>query len=110
VTDIIQLPGNLIGRSDRDRLESFGGHTIAHGRATRWRWGRDADGDEVFEIYRGGRDEELVARITRDRVHDVFCVHEVPYGRYIRGTLEHVLAELDGYLARLHHGGPGPAA
>jgi hypothetical protein len=110
VSDIIHLPGNIIGREDRDRLESFGGHTIARGRATRWRWDKDADGDEVFEIYRGGKDEVLVVRISRDRERDAFWARDILGGSVVSGTLEHVLAKLEVHLARLHGEEPDPAA
>ena len=50
MTEIIKLPENFIGKEDREKMESFGGHEISHGRATRWHWGEDADGDDVFEI------------------------------------------------------------
>ncbi len=72
MSEIIQLPGNLIGKEDREKLESFAGHTIAHGRATRWHWGTDAHGNDVLEIYRGGAEEQLAARLGRDRQRDAF--------------------------------------
>ena len=110
MTKIIRLPDNIISKSDRDRLEGFGGQAIRIGRITRWRWHEVEGGDTVFEIYRGGKDEELVARIKRDRERDLFCVHEVIGGRTAAGALEYVLTVLDAYLARLHRWGPGPAA
>lgn len=110
MSKVIQLPDNPIGRADRDRLESFGGHCIALGRATRWHWGQDAEGDPVFEIYRGGANAQLVASISRDRARDVFRVQDDMGGRHASGGLEYVLAVLDAYLARLHRGDPGPAA
>jgi len=110
VADIIQLPDNLISRMDRERLESFGGHSIARGRATRWHWYRKADGDEVFEIYRGSKGVDLLARIQRDRAHDIYRVHDLRGDLISTGMLELVLVKLDSYLARLHHKDPGPAA
>jgi hypothetical protein len=110
VSDIIYLPGNPIGRADRERLESFGGRTVAHGRATRWRWGRTADGDQVFELRRGGGGEELLARIRRDRVHDVYRVQGAGGGPIATGLLDQVLAELDWYLARIQRDRPDPVA
>jgi len=108
MTNIIRLPGNIIGKYDRDRLEGFGCHAIRSGRATRWR--EVEDGDSVFEIFRGVKDEELIARISRDRERDLFCVYEHVGGRTAAGALEYILAVLDAYLARLHRRGPGPAA
>jgi hypothetical protein len=99
---IITLPDNLIGEDDREKIESFGGHTIAHGRATRWHWGKNDNGDDVFEFYRGGADEVLAARIYRDRKQDVFCAQDGSEKMITSGALEHVLAELDKYFARLH--------
>jgi hypothetical protein len=110
MTDIISLPDNFIGKEDREKLESFGGHTIAHGRATRWHWNKDADGDDVFEMFHGGADETLAARINRDRKQDVFCARGATDEQIASGTLEHVLAELEAYFARLHGEGPGTPA
>ena len=88
-------------------MESFGGHTIAHGRATRWHWDKDSNGDDVFEIYRGGADEVLAARISRNRKMDAFCAHD-GIGKLIEaGTLTHVMAELEKYFIR-SHGGENP--
>jgi hypothetical protein len=103
---IINLPDNFIGKEDRERLESFGGHEIAHGRATRWHWGKNDDGSDVFEIYRGGANEELVCQISRDREHDQFTVKNAAGTLVISGTLDHIMAELDGFFAQLHHEGP----
>lgn len=102
MVDIIKLPDNFIGLEDREKLESFGGHSIAHGRATRWRWGRDQHGDDVFDIFRGGADERLAAHLTRDRKLDSFCAHDQQGKQIASGELEHVLAALDNYLMLLH--------
>ena len=110
MSDVIHLPHNPIARDDRDRLESFGGHSIARGRATRWRWDRNADGDDVFEVFRSGKDEALVACISRNRAHDDFCATDGRGDSIAAGTLEHVLAELDKCLAALHDEQPDPAA
>lgn len=98
----ITLPDNFIGKEDRERLESFGGHTIAHGRATRWHWDKDASGDDVFEIYRGGADEVLSARVHRDRKQDAFCAEDGEGHSIGSGSLEHVMAEMEQYFIRLH--------
>jgi len=113
MSEIIQLPGNLIGKEDREKLESFAGHTIAHGRATRWHWGTDAHGNDVLEIYRGGAEEELAARLGRDRQRDAFRARDASGGLIAAGALEQVFAELEVYFARLHGeppGSPDPAA
>ena len=95
MTEIIKLPENFIGKEDREKMESFGGHEISHGRATRWHWGEDADGDDVFEIHSGGEDEMLVSRISRDRELDTFCAHDAPGKLIVSGKLEHIMAELE---------------
>jgi len=97
-----KLPDNFIGKEDRERLESFGGHTIAHGRATRWRWGKNDNGDDVFEIYRGGADESLAARVHRDRERDSFFAQNELSQPIGSGELDHVMAELEEYFSRLH--------
>lgn len=102
MSEIVQLPENFIGREDRDRLESFGGHTIAHGRATRWHWATDEQGAQIFEIYRGGADEELAYRVSRDRKQDVFRAHDRRGSEAACGDLEHVMAQLDRLLASEH--------
>jgi len=101
MTEIVQLPENFIGKDDRERLESFGGHTIAHGRATRWHWDSDERGD-IFEIYRGGAEEELAYRLTRDRKNDVFRVWDARGAEAASGDLEHVMAQLDRLLSEEH--------
>ena len=102
MTDIINLPSNFIGKEDRERLESFAGHTIAHGRATRWHWDKNAAGDDLFEIYKGGERETLTARISRDRKLDAFRARDARGNLITSGALEHVFAELEAYFSRLH--------
>jgi hypothetical protein len=106
MSKIINLPSNFIGKDDGEKLEHFGGHTIAHGRATRWHWGTDADGNEVFEIYRGGEDEVLTASVTRDRERDAFYARDDAGGLIGSGALEHVFAHLEKYFVRLHREAP----
>ena len=98
----IFLPQNFIGKADKEKLESFGGHTIARGRATRWHWTNKANGDDVFEIYHGGADEELAASVMRDREQDVFSANDGATYLIVTGALEHVMTELDRYFIRLH--------
>lgn len=105
---IINLPDNFIGKEDREKLESFGGHEIAHGRATRWHWGKNAQGGDVFDIYRGGAKEQLVVQIGRDREHDKFYIKNASGKLVSSGTLDHIMAELDRYFAQIH-GEEGPA-
>lgn len=105
MADIIRLPDNFIGKEDHERLESFGAHMIAHGRATRWHWDKDTDGDDVFEIYRGGADEVLIVRINRDREKDTFRAEDAAGHAIASGALDHVMAIVDQKLA-LDHGEP----
>ncbi|MDZ7842511.1 MAG: hypothetical protein U5R46_17060 [Gammaproteobacteria bacterium] len=102
MSEIVQLPENFIGKEDRERLESFGGHTIGHGRATRWHWTSDDGGSDVFEIYRGGADEHLAYRVSRDRRNDVFRVHDALEREVISGDLEHIMAGLEELLSTEH--------
>ena len=106
MSEVINLPANFIGKEDREKLEGFGGHTIAHGRATHWHWDKNAEGDDVFEIYRGGEHETLAARISRDRKLGAFRAHDATGGLISSGALEHVFAELEVYFTRLHGEGP----
>ena len=87
VAKIIRLPGNFIGPADREKLESFGGHTIAHGRATRWRWDKTAAGDDVFEIHTGGAADVLAVSIGRDRKLDQYIAYDAA------GNMEYLAAE-----------------
>lgn len=107
MNDIFRLPENFIGKEDRLKLESFGGHEIAHGRATRWHWARDEHGDDVFQIYRGGADEALAYEIGRDRKRDAFRVRDRRGREVLAGDLEHVMAGLEEILATEH--GESPA-
>lgn len=102
MSEIVHLPDNFIGKEDRERLESFGGHTIAHGRATRWHWSSDDRGNDVFEIHRGGADEVLAYRVSRDRSQDVFRVHDRDGREVLSGELDHVMAGLEEMLAAEH--------
>jgi len=106
MTDIIRLPDNFIGREDREKLESFAGHTIARGRAARWHWGKDADGDDIFEIYPSSADNTLAVSISRNRELDAYCVRDAAGQLISSGTLDHVFAELEAYFIRMHGEGP----
>ena len=106
MADIFELPENHMGKEDRKKLESFGGHTIAHGRATRWHWTKTTGGGDVLEIFRGGVEEILVSRIYRDGKRDVFFMHSGSEELITSGTLEHVLADTDNYFIQLHGEAP----
>ena len=109
MAEIIGLPENIIGKEDHEALESYGGHEISRGRATRFHWDKDEDGSPVFQIFRGGADEELVVTIRRDREKDEFQAITPQGKQIVSGTLEHVMAVLDEKLAREHGeetGGP----
>ncbi|MGD8567560.1 MAG: hypothetical protein PVJ39_05710 [Gammaproteobacteria bacterium] len=110
MTDIIKIADNFIGKDDREKLESFGGHTIALGRATRWHWSKDVSKNDVFEIYIGGANEELAAYVKRDRKKDIFMAFNSRDNSITSGTLEHVMAELDHFFQRLHHEPPDTSA
>lgn len=105
MTEIIILPDNFIGKEDREKLESFAAHTIAHGRATHWQWDKDADGGDSFEIYPVGADNRLTVRISRNRELDRYFASDADQS-IVWGTLEHVFAELELYFVRLHGEGP----
>lgn len=96
------LADNFIGKDDKERLESYGGHTIAHGRATRWHFTKKANGDDVFELFIGGQDEKLAAQVYRDRSQDVFIAEDGSGSLIVSGKLKQVLAELEVYFSCLH--------
>ena len=102
MSKIISLADSLIDVRARRRLESFGGHTIAHGRATRWHWAQSADAGNVFEIYRGGAEETLAARVVPGKDRDTYYAYSGSDELIASGSLEHVLAELEIYFSRLH--------
>jgi hypothetical protein len=102
MADVISLPDNPIGPPDRERLESFMGHEIGRGRATRWHWTSDEQGNDLIELYSGGADEALMLRIGRDRERDVFQAFDAEDTLLVEGSLEHVMTELDGLLAHMH--------
>jgi hypothetical protein len=110
LADITKLPDNLIGRDDRERLEAFGGHTIARGRATRWQWAEDASGDEHFEMFVGGPDERYAAQVLRDREADCFLAYDGGGRELARGDLAHVMASLEQYFMDLHGESPDAPA
>ncbi len=110
MSEIINLADNIISRENHEQLASFGGHTIAHGRATRWHWAKADNGDEVFEIFRGGADEVLTVCISRDRKMDAFYAHDAMGNMVVVGELDHVMAELEQYFIQLHGETPDTTA
>ncbi|MDT8404729.1 hypothetical protein [Sulfuriflexus sp.] len=102
MSKIISLADSFINVRARRQLESFGGHTIAHGRATRWHWVQSSDAGNIFEIYRGGTDETLAARVVRGKDRDTYCAYSGSDELIASGSLEHILAELEVYFSRLH--------
>lgn len=99
--DIIRLAKNLIGPADHRRLESYGTHVMQTGLATRFAWSEES-GDPRFDIFRGGPDEVLAARVGRHRAQHEFFAEDAGGQQIAAGTLDHVMAELDAYL----RGGP----
>jgi hypothetical protein len=106
MTQIIRLPDNFIGREDREKLESFAGHTVARGRATRWHWDKDAAGNDIFEIQSGGSRARPAVRINRSRAQDAYSARDATGRSIVQGALDHVFAELESYFIRLHGEGP----
>jgi hypothetical protein len=104
MSKVIKLTENIISKKDRRQLESFGGHTISHGRATRWHWHKTGNGDVVFEMFTGGADEILLICVSRDRKTDAFYAHDAAGTMVASGELEHVMAKLEEYLVQLHGG------
>lgn len=102
MAEIINLPENIIGKEDHERLESFGAHEISHGRATRFHWDKNESHDPVFELYRGGPKEELAVRIHRDMAQDLFVAEDKNGETIVTGSLDHVMAVLDKRFTREH--------
>ena len=110
MAEIIKLADNFIGREDREKLESFAGHTIARGRAMRWYWDKNAKGEEQFIIRCDGADITLSVTISRDRKQDEFYARGTVGGLIARGSIEHLLAKLEVYFVRLHNEQPDTPA
>jgi hypothetical protein len=99
---IIELPPNIIGKDDLAALESFGGHEISHGRLTKFHWDYKDNDDPVLEFYRGGINETLVCKISRDRKKDEFRAIDPEGDKIVTGSLDHVMKVLDDKLTREH--------
>ncbi|MDR9437535.1 MAG: hypothetical protein RI563_11685 [Thiohalophilus sp.] len=108
MAEIIELPDNFFGKHDRERVESFAGHEVAHGRATRWHWAKDNDDDDIFQLFAGGADEYLILTLSRDREQDAYCAHDGEGRHLVSGSMDHVMAEVDAYLTAQH--GEPPAS
>lgn len=93
--NVVRLPNDFIGKAEEVKLESFGAHLIAHGAATRWHWRRSNGFDVEFEVFRGGSDEELLVRISRDKSRSTFHAVDASGGRVAQGSLEHVMTVVD---------------
>jgi hypothetical protein len=106
---VIRLPDGFIGKDDEARLESFGGHLIAAGLATRWHWSREAGIDVAFEVFRGGADERLLLTITRDRERDAFVANDGAGRIFAEGPLDRVMAVADELARTNRHTGRSPA-
>ena len=102
MSEIINLSENIISKKDREKIESFGGHTVSHGRATRWHWQKIENGDEVFELFSGGAVEVMTVCISRSRKADSFYAHDKKGNMVSSGELEHVMAGLEQYFIELH--------
>ena len=100
---VIELPDNFISQNDRKALESFGGHEISLGRATRFQWEQNEDNETVFKLYRGGPDEKLVFSIERDRIENAFIAVNPAGKPILSGSLDHIMAKMDEKLL-LEHG------
>lgn len=92
---IIKLPPDFIGHEDKERLEHFAGHLIAHGKATRWHWDHNRQGSDILEIYRGGQDERLLALVGRHNRRDQFFAEDGAGNELASGRLDHVMAMLE---------------
>jgi hypothetical protein len=90
MTEIITLADNFIGKEDREKLECFAAHTIAHGRATHWQWRKDTEGGDSFEITPVGADKRLTVHISRNRELDSFYARDATQ-LIASGALEHVV-------------------
>lgn len=110
MSEIINISGNAFSKKDREHLSSFGGHTIAHGRATRWHWTKDESGAETFEIFRGGADEVLSVVISHNRDLHAFHAYDEAGNMVASGELDHVMAELEQYFIQLHGETPDSSA
>lgn len=102
MADVTRLPPNFIHPHDRERLDSFMGHEIGRGRATRWHWSREPEVGDVLELYAGGADERLLCRITRPRERHAFQARDAQGALLVEGSLDHLMAALDAWLASLH--------
>lgn len=102
MADITELPKNLITPEDQEKLESFGGHEIAHGRMTRYCWSKTDSGDPAFDMFRGGAHEEFIARITHSFAKHEYRVTDKNDMEITSGRLEHIMAVLEEQLKEEH--------
>lgn len=111
MAEIIHLPENIISKNDRNALESFAAHSIARGLVVRWHWARNNNnGDEIFQLFSGPKQEDLIINISRDSELDAFCATD-DTGKIITfGPLTHLFSELEEYLVMLQGIIPPPFA
>ncbi|MGB5396303.1 MAG: hypothetical protein WBN96_04090, partial [Gammaproteobacteria bacterium] len=98
MSEIIKLAENHLSKKDHERLASFGGHVIAHGRATRWHFSKGENGAETFEIFRGGADEVMAVCVSHDRKTHAFYALDELGNMVASGELDHVMAELEQHF------------
>jgi hypothetical protein len=98
---IVQLPRDFIGKDDEQKLESWGAHLLARGRATRWKWTREHGFDVAFEIFIGGVDEMLAFSIRRDQRNDIFYVTDRKGRIMDNGRLDRIMATVDIFAQQL---------
>jgi hypothetical protein len=99
---VVPLHRDIVGEEEREKLESFGGHSAGRGRITRWAWDEDAGGHVLFMLYRGGETERLAVQVRRDPESGDFRARNVDGAVIGEGPLDYVLARMDAYLAALH--------
>lgn len=106
--EIITLPDNFMTLSDRKALQSFGGREISHGRAFRYEWGQNKNGDPIFKIYSTEEDGRLILSILRNRKKHIYTVYNHEGEYVVSGKLDQVMAVLDRRLTH-SNGGDVPA-
>ena len=100
--EVIRLPINFIGKLDQRRLEIFGGHMLATGRATSWQWDLNDQGADMFSVYTGATNKKLAAWIERDQTLSRFRGYD-GLGRIIaEGPIYEVIFTMDKFFKKLH--------
>jgi hypothetical protein len=99
MSDIARMPNNPISHQDRQALDAYGAHAIAHGWVARFHWTEDDDGDPHFELWHGAPNERLEARIGRSREGHAFYAEDAQGIVFATGALDHVMAVLEERLS-----------